>query len=444
MILHAETNLVQADLTVRDAIGHTVPGLQASDFEIFDNGVPQTIAAFSELRTGAKPDSRPSEPKFVTFFLDDIHLGMPGPGSRFDMPFVKQAVRAFATRHLKPGDRMSIVTTSGASGLDFTGDAKLFAETADRLTLHAHVYVSLDEYEADSVKTLAALTAAAKKLSEMPGKRVLLFVSAGFIIHVGTSDVQREVDRFIGDAVHWNVTVPVIDAKGLDSTAGKMPASRRPLKEISEGTGGHLFENSNDLAGSMELAANPEVTYQIAFNPAVRDGQFHTLNIKFASKRSDSLEFRPGYLSRQDDDFDKKLAARGPLDAAVFSKETLQEIPAAVSLSGGQPKDGSVPVTVGITVDVSSLRFTTNHGRHFQQIVFLMALLDANGSFVTGKESIMELALSDARLASLRKGLRVEGTLTAPAGIYQLRTVVREGMRGRLAASTSAVELRAE
>ena len=43
VILHAETNLVETDLTVRDPVGHAVGGLQASDFEVFDNGVLQTI-----------------------------------------------------------------------------------------------------------------------------------------------------------------------------------------------------------------------------------------------------------------------------------------------------------------------------------------------------------------------------------------------------------------
>jgi hypothetical protein len=80
-----------------------------------------------------------------------------------------------------------------------------------------------------------------------------------------------------------------------------------------------------------------------------------------------------------------------------------------------------------------------------QQIVFLTTLLDANGNFVTGKESIMDLALTDEKLASLKKdGLKAVATLNAPAGSYQVRTVVREGMKGSLTASTMAAELGAK
>src|SRR5580700_5479172 len=64
-ILHAESNLVEAGLTVRDSQGRAVAGLHASDLEVLDNGVSQKITAFSELRADAKPGGQPPEPKFV-------------------------------------------------------------------------------------------------------------------------------------------------------------------------------------------------------------------------------------------------------------------------------------------------------------------------------------------------------------------------------------------
>ncbi len=93
--------------------------------------------------------------------------------------------------------------------------------------------------------------------------------------------------------------------------------------------------------------------------------------------------------------------------------------------------------------EVNRLEFTMANDRHAQQIVFLMTLLDSKGAFVTGKEAIMDLALTDEKLASLQKsGLKTVATLTAHAGVYQLRTIVREAMKGSLAASTIPVELR--
>ena len=88
--------------------------------------------------------------------------------------------------------------------------------------------------------------------------------------------------------------------------------------------------------------------------------------------------------------------------------------------------------------------FTQFEGRHFQQIVFLTALLDSSGAFISGKESIMDLALSDEKRASLRgSGLTALATLSAAEGTFQVRTVVREGIKGNLAAVTTPLEIRA-
>ncbi len=139
-VLRAETNLAEADLTVRDSHGRAIPGLHASDFEIFDNGAPQRITAFSELRADGEATAAsenlppasipPPELRFVTFFFDDYHLNSAG------MLVTRRAAHAFIATGLKPSDKMSIVTASGQGDLDFTGDAALFAEKLDHLAPH--------------------------------------------------------------------------------------------------------------------------------------------------------------------------------------------------------------------------------------------------------------------------------------------------------------------
>ena len=129
-----------------------------------------------------------------------------------------------------------------------------------------------------------------------------------------------------------------------------------PLDNITLGTGGHYFKDSNDYAGAMELATNPEASYMLAFHPASVDGKFHTLKIRFQAKRSDTLQFRPGYFSP---DPKKQVSARSRMDDAVFSEQTLHEIPAGVTVTAGEAKDGVTPVSVRVHVDVKVLQFTS-------------------------------------------------------------------------------------
>ncbi len=221
------------------------------------------------------------------------------------------------------------------------------------------------------------------------------------------------MERFVDGAMRWNIVIHALDASGLNADVAGLTGLLyqtffwTPLEKVTDSTGGHLFKNTNDLTGAMELAANPEVTYLLAFNPGARDGKYHTLKIRFKSKRPETIQFRHGYLSPPDSPI--KVSNRAPLDAAVFSQENLTEIPAFVTLAPGPS------VSITIIVDVKHLQFTTYADRHAQQIVFLMTLLDTNGAFVTGKEALMDLALTDAKLASLeREGLKAVATLTAP------------------------------
>jgi VWFA-related protein len=512
-ILRADSNLVETGLSVRDARGHPVAGLHASDFEVLDNGVPQQITAFSELRSASSPpapatsSATPSEtapsiaapplqPKFVTFFFDDFHVAT---GS---MLFVKQGARAFIAKGIQPSDHLSIVTASGQGDLDFTTDAKVFAERLAHLSSHVRSVVTsacgvspIDSYiflhkldgqivekaiaaampcagcdgsaaqcrsaaygiaesaastaweqlQAMSIDTMDGLRFAVKRLSQANGTRILVLTSSGFLLRPG---VPPELQSFIDTALRWNIVVDAIGAQGLwAGMEGPKDFLRRslplmPLENIANGTGGRYFKDTNDLAGAMALAADPQVGYVLAFNPGTPDGKFHTLKIRFKSKRGDDLQFRPGYFSP---DPKKEVSARARMDDAVFSKQTWHEIPIGVALAGGQAKGDGLSVSVRLTVDVNALRFNVSNGRHMQQIVFLTALLDPNGGFVTGKESIMDLALTDEKLASFKQtGLTAIATLNAHAGIFQVRTVVRESLKGGLSASTTAVELRAK
>jgi VWFA-related protein len=309
--------------------------------------------------------------------------------------------------------------------------------------------------ETQSSLAIGALGDAVRHLAAVNGTRIMVLVSTGFL-----PPLQKDfMDPVVNAALHWNIVIHSLDAKSLDaereglngsgfenthidrSQLVRQTALWEPLEKVSKGTGGHFFHNTNDLAGALQMATEPSVSYQLSFNPGGRDGQFHNLKIAFKNKVYYSLQFRPGYFSPAE--IKKEALNRAALDAAVFSQQTLREIAADVSLSAGESKEGTIPISVAVTIDVNHLQFATDAGRHVQQIVFLTTLLDAGNSFVTGKEAIMDLSLTDEKLASLQKeGLKAVATLNAPAGIYHVRTIVREAMKGSLAASTIPIDLR--
>lgn len=312
--------------------------------------------------------------------------------------------------------------------------------------------------EVQSGIAVGALGDSVRRLAAVNGTRIMVLISSGFLPPLA-GQKNSILDPVVNAALRWNIVIHSLDAKSLDAERqgangsgyanthvdrtrlARQAALWEPLEKVSKGTGGHFFHNTNDLAGALQMATEPSISYLVSFNPGGRDGEFHNLKIAFKNKTYYGLQFRPGYFSPPE--IKKEALNRAALDAAVFSKQNLREIPAAVSLAAGQLSDGTIPLSIKVTVDVSRLQFATDAGRHVQQIVFLTTLLDAGNSFVTGKEAIMDLSLTDERLAQMQKeGLNAVATLNAPAGIYHVRTIIRESMKGSLAASTIPIDLR--
>jgi VWFA-related protein len=135
-IFRARTELVQIDVVVVDAEGHVVQGLTEQDFQIFDRGRPQRIAAFDEIShersdLASLPidlkddvaDNATQADRLIVLVLDDLHFQ-----AKTD------EVKAMARRVVSDiGARaaLALVTTSGSFGVEPTEDRALLLREID-------------------------------------------------------------------------------------------------------------------------------------------------------------------------------------------------------------------------------------------------------------------------------------------------------------------------
>jgi VWFA-related protein len=152
LTFQSSVNMVRVPVVVRDKAGHTVGGLQKSDFRLTDLGKPQEIAQFSlEGSAAAKPgerqtkpeiqgeppaDARPVAPtRFVAFVFDDVHL------TTDELANVRVAALKHVEQGLPPQERVGILTLSGNVSLELTNDVAKFRETLAKIAAippHAH------------------------------------------------------------------------------------------------------------------------------------------------------------------------------------------------------------------------------------------------------------------------------------------------------------------
>ena len=137
-------NVVDVDVTVKDAQGNFVSGLSAEDFEVFEDGKPQAIQTFSYIelplerqerfRFGGRPvaaDVRSNRDvasgRVYIILLDDLNVAPLRTG------IVRKHAREFIERHFGPNDLAAVVVTSGRkdAAQEFTSDPALLLRAVD-------------------------------------------------------------------------------------------------------------------------------------------------------------------------------------------------------------------------------------------------------------------------------------------------------------------------
>jgi VWFA-related protein len=453
--------------------------------------------------------------RFVSMVFDDIHLSLQ------DATFVRQQADKFLDS-VGANDRVAIYSTSGQSNLEFTADKEalhrtvlsimprplfpqsLGADCPDVSYYMADQIVNKNDSQAKSVAveetvqcefqgdeskqaqaaivvTSAALRAlnagdqevqytyrhiedVLRRMASMPGERIMLLVSPGFLLTNSHLDESGIIDR----ANRANVVIHTLDARGLyapdvmgdvsrpnsDSfrTGGyktlyrvsSQQENQYVLSDFAYGTGGTFFHNSNDLQTGLRLAGlAPEVSYVLAFSPQNRkmDGQYHLITVKLAKKSGYSVQARRGYYAAKKADDPQELE-RQEIQEAIFSQEEVNELLLDLQTQYFKSDAEGARVSVVSRVDLKNMHFRKADGRSLDDLTLATAIFDENGNFVAGGEKKVLMRLKDGTYDRLtRTGLTVKSSFSVKPGRYLVRQVVRDSEGAQMAARNGTVEI---
>jgi VWFA-related protein len=463
--------------------------------------------------SGNKPPVLPE--RFVALVFDDTHLTLE------DAAFARsQADRFIDTT--SPTDRVGIYTTSGQNTLEFAADKaalhrailgviprpmlgqSLGAECpdvshymADQIEnkrdttvqaiaveetvqcqfngdetkrgqalgiVQSAVLRALNAGDTENEFTYRHLEDVLRRMSSMPGERIMLLVSPGFLLTTQYLDESGVIDR----ANRANVVINTLDARGLytpdvmgdisrpssDSfrTAGQKAMYRVASQEenqyvlgdLAYGTGGTFFHNSNDLQGGLRLAGlAPEVSYVLAFSPENRkmDGQYHVLRVELAKKLKYSVQARRGYFAPRKVN-DPTEMAREEIQEAIYSQDEINELPLNLQTQYFKSDAEGAHLSVVSRLEVKNMHFRKTDGRNQDELTLATAIFDENGNFITGGEKTVQMRLKDTTYERLaRTGLTVKSSFAVKPGRYLVRQVVRDSEGSQMAARNGAVEI---
>jgi VWFA-related protein len=449
--------------------------------------------------------------RFVSMVFDDVHMSMQ------DALFVRNSAGKFFAA-LAPSDRVAINSTSGQLKQEFTDDrgllekallgilprptgggggvqcpdmsyyeADMIANKNDPQALQiatddtvqcafggdqtmkavaqsmaqSTAYQVVSQGDADTEYTYRHLEDYIRRLTAMPGQRVLILVSPGFI----QSTLHPEISDLIDRATRANVVINTIDARGLytpdfGDIANPSPMNARTegfkatfrtaaqlaqedvLAQLADGTGGTFFHNRNDVdEGMREAGAAPALSYLLGFSPQnlKLDGSYHTLKVTLTNKQKFGLQARHGYYAPRSV-ADPAEAAKEEIREALFSQEEIRDLPLDMQTQYFKKDQAEARLAVLMHLDVKGIRFRKALGRNNDELTIVTGIFDENGNMVTSGSKVIEMKLLDTTFARLsRSGFTVKSSFDLKPGTYLVRLVVRDSEGAQMAARNGAV-----
>jgi VWFA-related protein len=344
-----------------------------SAFTVEQRGATGNIETNPSSPANTAPQAPPTSQRFIVFLFDDLHI------TNEDLAYVQKGGVKALDESLSPSDMAAVLSLSGKTNSGFTRDHAHLQQAIMSLQPHnvfradprecpsisyyqavqidqehnnkspafqdafsqvVNCNPSLDpKYQQDAIEnevnstatrilnlgrqdvhiTYANLTAFVRAMANLPGQRMIILVSPGFV-SIEQESIFAE-SQLMDLAAQSNVTVSALDARGLytteldasqhtpGSTLGNvqqqsdfrrtsMLVAESAMASLADGTGGTFFHNSNDLEGGFKsLTEAPDVVYilELSLDNIKPDGNYHRLKVKI--DRDDvNLEARRGYF----------------------------------------------------------------------------------------------------------------------------------------------------
>jgi Ca-activated chloride channel family protein len=277
--IKVRTRLVNVALNVVDAHGTPVGGFEKSDFRIFEDGKPQTVAVFEREATS---------PLSIVLAIDSSETVL--TSDRLE----KQAAKHFITAILREQDELDLMDFA-----DTVREIVPFTNQAKRVEQGLN-----DLQPGDETALYNAVFLASERLSQTSQaanrRRVLVVISdGGDSIHGGEKYEQAIEEAQRAGAIIYSIIIVPIAAD-----AGRNTGGEHALIQMSEDTGGKYYyvEDPSDLEPAFRHVSDDLRTQYLLgyYAPeAGGDSAFRRIKVALtdgAGRDGLALRYRTGYF----------------------------------------------------------------------------------------------------------------------------------------------------
>jgi VWFA-related protein len=480
--------------------------------------------------------------RVILFFLDDVHL------SGDSLARARKALLEFVEKRMRENDQIAIVSTSGQIGFlqqltdndavlreaivrlgykrnteNYSGrtiitdyQANQLDEHSDRDLFNYLVSSTINEFQltapkggdsrglgqiaANSVRnrvrqistqsraaatdTLAVLMSLMRSTAHLPGRKLLFFVSDGFITDARSSAMTL-LKRATEMAARTSIVAYTMDARGtysdpaVDASRNDFPdglgsgasarnpateasAMREPLRILADDTGGRALLNSNSIPESIQQALDETSNYYLlAWRPETDEQRNGRARLKVTVKNRPDLRVRlrrnyysppaqsvPSEKTKQNPASTAAQASAPPTElkpemellSALGSLYPRRTLPTSLAVGYlNTPEQGFV-LKLSMQIERHAFDFDSSiDAGKKREVDVIGAAIDDRGVIVSFKQALTIAPDSTAQ----KQGLPVlwNQQLRLPPGLYQVRVAVRERGSGRTGSAQQWIEV---
>jgi len=458
-----QPKLINLNVVALDKSGQPVSDLTAADFQVLDDGKPQSIALF-RLNNNSRPADialAPHEysnrakdtPQGATILIFDLLNG-----TFTDRNYIAGTIVKALGQVEKPANVFLYFITNKGEFYPIhplpNGDPKT-ARLDENWTTQSKAMIDaaiqnvyglrpMDDRDI-GVRAVTAYTllhdlgAAA---SAFPGRKAVVWITDGVPLNVNYGGLCRDIPvlsvvaRCTGQFVDFTpvvrnvggeldrdgVTIYPVEAYGITAV------TREVLQDLANITGGKVFASGGTVQAVADAVQAMRMNYSIAYEPASWDGRFHKLRVSCKRKGVQVLA-EQGYTAVAPVEDTAKL-----IQTAAFNAEDIAAIGLRATVSAS-PKPGAIRVHVRI--DPSSICVTDQNGRFTGQLALIFLALTDKGPATLSRPNALSLNLTQAQYeTALRDGVTLSDDLMPPAAVNRIRLVVVDRSTNRVGSLT--------
>lgn len=488
------------------------------------------LAAARGVARAASPGKQPGRVvpldrgRVVLFFVDDLHLGIDS------MQRVQTLLEQFLEKDFGQNDKATITSASGQLGFleQVTSDKVVLLTAVSRLRaqtianrdverppmndvqalaitrfdqdvtsffvdrfladnpgfprasatelVQRRAIMLLQQSSAVTRNSLQSLYSLIRYVGDMPERKLLFFVSDGFLIDDQTSNISATLRRITDAAARSGVVVYSIDARGLSTgigdpsmdvgadpgqrltrtTVSEITSTQAPLRSLASDTGGRALLNTNALSSATGAALKETSAYYVlAWRPdsELEVNKFHRIDVSIVGRPDLTVRVRRGYLEREaregapasasdsgrpakpqskDDVLRKALQSRFPLSA----------LPTSLFVSFANDKDLGTYMTISMEMEKDALTFSPVAGKQTATLDVAGIVFDDKAKPAASFKSQLSVNPPIGPNPSpQQRRIAFNHQVRLKPGLYQVRVAAIDSQNGRSGSAVQWIEV---